>query len=189
MAKVLRTNTINDILAVYRENPLSAERFSLLYNQLRPGLGLSNKDVTDFIKTLKELSQISTPRQVKGAPERFSLGRMRAGTIMVDSAHFRKHYRGQFYVLVCVDMFNKSTYFESMRRLTAVSATRALEKIMERFMQGPIVKVFSDYGSEFAAEFDEFCSAKGIEHVRTGDSFANKSWLAGMSCTVLIVNI
>ncbi|MCP4060857.1 MAG: transposase family protein, partial [Pseudoalteromonas sp.] len=72
---------------------------------------------------------------------------------MADSAVLKKGFNGAWYVLVVVDAFSGSAFYEAIRRLSARSTAKAFEKILFRFKNATIKRLDTDRGSEVSAMY------------------------------------
>ena len=99
--------------------------------------------------------------------------------MFLDTAHFPTGYVGGKYALVAICAYSQSAHFEAMRRITGASAANAFQKIILRFLQGPIRAVVHDRGTEFMSwEFKDLCASYGIRQRPTWRSIRHKSFKA-----------
>ena len=177
--KKLPKGLMLEIKKSWLENPISPQAFAKLFLKKRRDLSLTPKALGDILKTTEEYVMLTRPSR-RSRQERFLDSRLERGALMfVDTAHFPTGYVGGKYALVAICAYSQSAHFEAMQRITGASAANAFQKIILRFLQGPIRAVVHDYGTEFMSwEFKDLCASFGIRQRPTWRSIRHKAFKA-----------
>jgi hypothetical protein len=81
---------------------------------------------------------------------------------LLDLSNYEGYNNFYKYIFVCVDVFSRKTWIEKMRKKGAVQCERAITNICNRAGIYPNV-IMSDNGTEFKAEFAQFCIDHNIK--------------------------
>ncbi len=135
------------IIDAWKSDPLNAEEFAQSFLENNSDVYLTAKQVAEAIRRTVPYATQSQP-----APDRaetFSHYNMARGSLLwLDTAYFLTGYRrGPWYVLVAVDSFSRSVFYEPMRKITATSTAAAFGRILSRFST-KIGRIISDNGTE-----------------------------------------
>ncbi len=83
----------------------------------------------------------------------------------IDTMYLVKSFSPFRFAQVSMDLFSRYAWVYPSRVLNAKISTEALKVVLSE--QPSFSTVLTDNGSEYAREFDQFCSQNGIEHIRT----------------------
>ncbi|MCP4600711.1 MAG: transposase family protein [Proteobacteria bacterium] len=140
------------LLDAWRDNPLDATAFASIYKSDNPDVDLSKRQIADVLRRTLPYALYEKPIADK-ATTTTQYEHVRGGLCMADSAVLKKGFNGAWYVLVVVDAFSGSAFYEAIRRLSARSTAKAFEKILFRFKNATIKRLATDRGSEVSAMY------------------------------------
>ncbi len=146
-ARQLTESSLIRLIDAWRDNPIDATTFASTYKTDNPDVDLSKSQIADVLRRTIPYALYKKPIADK-ATTTTQYAHIRGGLCMADSAVLKKGFNGVWYVLVVVDAFSGSAFYEAIRRLSARSMAKAFEKILFRFKNATVKRLATDRGSE-----------------------------------------
>ena len=127
----------------------------------------SHKQVQEFIAK-QNVHQVLKPVFHQRTADKYIVAIAPNNQWQIDLLDYYKYAsanKGNKYILICVDLFTRKAYAESIKLKTPEVCSEAFEKILKRAGHNPD-SVYHDKGNEFKGKFDKLCESKHITSVQ-----------------------